>query len=63
MQFADGLSESVGESRSRVMMHLTDLPAPVLQLKVHNEQGRLLGRCDYGWKDGRFLGEFDGLVK
>ena len=62
-QFADGLSESVGESRSRVMMHLTDLPAPVLQLKVHNDQGRLLGRCDYGWKDGRLLGEFDGLVK
>jgi hypothetical protein len=62
-QFADGRSESVGESRSRVMMHLTDLPAPVLQLEVHNEHGRLLGRCDYGWKDGRLLGEFDGLVK
>jgi hypothetical protein len=63
VQFADGLSESVGESRSRVMMHLADLPAPILQLKVHNGQGRLLGRCDYGWKDGRLLGEFDGLVK
>jgi hypothetical protein len=62
-QFADGRSESVGESRSRVMMHLTDLPAPVLQLRVHNDQGRLLGRCDFGWKDGRLLGEFDGLVK
>ena len=41
VQFADGLSESVGESRSRVMMHIADIPAPVLQLKVHDANGHI----------------------
>ena len=33
-RFANGLSESVGESRSRVMMHRAGLPAPELQVEV-----------------------------
>ena len=62
-RFANGLSESVGESRSRVLMHRAGLPDPVLQLEVFDVHGRHLGRSDYGWRRGRVLGEFDGRVK
>jgi len=63
LSFADGLSESVGESSSRVMMLHAGLPVPSLQFEVHDELGTWLGRSDYAWEDGRLLGEFDGLVK
>jgi hypothetical protein len=61
--FANRLSESVGESRSRVMMHRAGLPAPELQLDVLDDDGRWLGRSDFAWRRGRVLGEFDGQVK
>ena len=62
-RFASGLSESVGESRSRVMMYRASLPDPELQVKVHDANGTPLGRSDYGWLRGRLLGEFDGKIK
>jgi hypothetical protein len=61
--FADPLSESVGESRSRVLMHRLGLPKPDLQVRVLRRDGSRIGRCDFGWKDRRTLGEFDGRVK
>jgi hypothetical protein len=61
--FADGRSESVGESRSRVAIHRAELPAPMLQWAVLDPRGRLLGRTDFGWPALRTVGEFDGLVK
>jgi predicted transcriptional regulator of viral defense system len=61
--FADPLSESVGESRSRVLMHRLRLPTPDLQVKVLRRDRSEIGRCDFGWKDRRTLGEFDGRVK
>ena len=63
IEFADGLSESVGESRSRVLIHRAGLPAPTLQHEVTDYLGRPLGRADFAWYDGRLLGEFDGRVK
>ena len=62
-RFANGLSESVGESRSRVMMYKAGLPDPELQVAVHDANGTALGRSDYGWHRGRLLGEFDGKIK
>jgi hypothetical protein len=62
-RFANGLSESVGESRSRVMMHRAGLPAPELQVEVTAADGRALGRSDFGWHRGQLLGEFDGRLK
>ncbi len=59
--FADGRAESVGESRSRVLMHRTGVPAPELQVTVYREDGTVAGRPDFRW--GRLLGEFDGAVK
>ena len=61
--FADRRSESVGESRTRVMIHRAALPRPVLQYKVRSSEGVLLGRADFGWPELRTLGEFDGHEK
>jgi hypothetical protein len=59
--FADGRSESPGESRSRVRMWRSGLPAPELQMPIPTR----LGVChtDFGWPQFRAVGEFDGLVK
>lgn len=61
ISFADGRSESVGESRSRVGMFRAGLPTPDLQFEARREDGSVVGRSDFRW--GRLLGEFDGLVK
>jgi hypothetical protein len=61
--FADPLSESVGESRSRVLMHRLQLPTPDLQVTVLRRDRTVIGRCDFGWKYRRTVGEFDGRVK
>ena len=60
--FADARSESVGESRSRVLLRQAGVPAPDLQVEVLGESGDLLGRSDFGWVGGRVLGEFDGRM-
>ena len=61
--FADGRSESVGESFSRIRLREGGLPAPVLQFEVFDDNGCLIGRCDFAWPDRRTLGEFDGRTK
>lgn len=60
--FADGRSESVGESRSRVAILRAGLPAPVPQWEVWRGAA-VLARCDFGWPELRTVGEFDGRVK
>jgi len=61
--FADGLSESVGESRSRVVFQQLGVPTPQLQRRVLRPDGTLIGRCDFGWDGFGTVGEFDGRVK
>jgi hypothetical protein len=63
LAFADGLSESVGESRSRVVLHRLGLPAPDLQPRILRTDGTVIGRCDFGWERFRTVGEFDGHIK
>jgi hypothetical protein len=63
LAFADRLSESVGESRSRVLLHRLGLPAPDLQVRVLRADRSSIGRCDFGWEKYRTLGEFDGKIK
>jgi len=58
---ADGDSDSVGESRSRLAIQRAGLPAPVLQWKVEGA-GRVF-EVDFGWPELRTVGEFDGLFK
>lgn len=64
VRFADGRSESAGESRSRVRIHRIGLPAPDLQRDVHDAGGEWLARVDFWWDgDPPVIGEFDGQVK
>jgi len=60
--FADGRSESVHESVSRVVLAERGLPAPEPQVEVWLD-GVLLGRVDFLWKDRRTVGEADGMAK
>ncbi len=63
LAFLDGRSESVGESRSRVLVHRIGCPPPELQLSILDERNSVVGRADFGWPDEGVLGEFDGRVK
>ncbi|KAA0024220.1 type IV toxin-antitoxin system AbiEi family antitoxin domain-containing protein [Antrihabitans cavernicola] len=61
--FFDGRSESVGESRSRVLMKRADLPAPQLQRVIHGIDGHAIGRVDFWFEESNTIGEFDGMAK
>ena len=61
-RFADGRSESVGESRLRVLMANHGLPEPELQVEISDQSGRFVGRVDIlllRW----LIVEFDGDQK
>ncbi len=60
--FADGRSESVGESRSRVLLHRLGLPPSTLQLRIP-VSAAAPARVDFAWEDEQVVGEFDGRVK
>ncbi|MGY2081443.1 type IV toxin-antitoxin system AbiEi family antitoxin domain-containing protein [Modestobacter sp. SYSU DS0657] len=60
---ADRRSESIGESRSRAVMIEAGLPVPDLQVEVRRSDGGFVGRSDFGWRQQRLLGEFDGRLK
>ncbi|QBJ95164.1 hypothetical protein ERC79_03725 [Rhodococcus sp. ABRD24] len=62
MTFMDGRSESVGESRSRVLIHRAGLPAPEPQ-RVLFDAGVPIGRVDFWFERERAVGEFDGHGK
>lgn len=63
LRFADKRSESVGESRSRVVLSRLGLTPSTLQHPVRTSDGDLIGRTDFAWEDVRLVGEFDGRVK
>jgi hypothetical protein len=63
VEFADGRSESVGESRSRVALQRAGVPAPALQHEVRSATGLLVARVDFWWAARATVGEFDGAVK
>jgi hypothetical protein len=60
---ADGASESVLESLSRLSLDTARLPTPWLQPSIYDEGGRFLGRCDFYWDDYGVVGEADGDLK
>jgi len=62
VSFADGRSESAGESFARVVMVEQGLPTPDLQVDLHDAAG-LIGRVDFLWRAERVVGEFDGQLK
>ncbi|WP_255769223.1 endonuclease domain-containing protein [Pseudarthrobacter sulfonivorans] len=62
LAFADEASESVGESRSRALIHVLGFPAPALQHSFHDDDG-FIGRTDFYWRELGIIGEFDGDAK
>lgn len=63
LAFADGRSESPGESRTRVLLHRLGHEPPQLQVDVFDRHGTFCGRTDLGYVEDATLLEFDGKVK
>jgi very-short-patch-repair endonuclease len=59
---ADPRAESPMESVLRWLLHEAGLPRPVLQHRVRDAAGAVLGRADLAWPEQRVLVEFDGDV-
>jgi len=57
---ADGRAESPQETRLRLLVARSDLPAPVAQLTVR-DGARFVARVDFGWPAQRVALEYDGL--
>jgi len=56
-------AQSVAESRCRLAFGDVGLPAPVLQLTIHDQDGRVVGIVDFAWPEHGVVVEFDGDVK
>lgn len=63
LAFANGSSQSAGESYSRALMYLNHFPEPKLQWPVDDPQGNRIGILDFYWPLQNLAGEFDGAVK
>ncbi|HET7475442.1 MAG TPA: type IV toxin-antitoxin system AbiEi family antitoxin domain-containing protein [Dermatophilaceae bacterium] len=62
VELADGRSESPGESRTRVILHLGGLPGAEPQVNIY-DGARLVGRVDLLFRRERVIVEFDGRLK
>lgn len=62
LAFSDQLSESVGESRLRVLLHNLGLPTPLLQVEFRDSDG-FVARVDFYFPEYDTVVEFDGMVK
>lgn len=62
LDFLDGRSEDVGESRSRILLHQAGLPAPQVQARVFSDDEICVGRVDFLFPDLGVIGEFDGPI-
>jgi very-short-patch-repair endonuclease len=62
VRLADARSESVGESRTRMLLNAIGF-RPTPQVEIRDLQGRLVGRVDFLMEQARIVVEFDGLMK
>ena len=60
-ELADGLAESPQETRVRLVVLGSSLPAPVAQYTIRSADGRFLARGDFAWPDAKVLLEYDGI--
>lgn len=58
---ADGLAQSPQETRVRLLVHRSGLPAPKAQYRVLDHHGHFVARVDFGWPDAKVALEYDGL--
>jgi hypothetical protein len=61
LAFSTDLSESPGETRTRVVIHRLGFAPPVLQVRFVDEYGEMFP--DFFWPDADVALEFDGKVK
>lgn len=61
LEHLDALSESAGESRTRIFLLVSRLPMPELQVEIPTRHG--LHRVDFAWRGFRLILEFDGWGK
>lgn len=61
LEFMDARSESVGETRTRVLLDKLGIVGAVLQLDVATPLGNYRG--DFGWEQQKVILEFDGRAK
>jgi len=59
-EFADGLAESPSETRLRLVMRRSGLPAPVPQFEIRAD-GLFLAWVDFAYPEHRLAIEYDGL--
>ena len=57
---AEPKAESAMETRLRILLVLARLPQPEVQVSVHDDEGRFLGRPDLLYRDERLAIEYDG---
>jgi hypothetical protein len=57
---ADGLAGSPQETRLRLLLAASGLPAPVAQFRVVDERG-FVARVDFAWPEHKVAVEYDGL--
>ena len=62
VQLADARSESVGESRTRLLLNAIGF-RPTPQVEIRDPHGHLIGRVDFLLERDRIIVEFDGLIK
>jgi hypothetical protein len=62
VRLADLRSESVGESRARLLLHAIGFE-PTTQVEIRDHQSRLIGRVDFLLERERIIVESDGLMK
>jgi hypothetical protein len=62
VEFADGRSESIGESRHRVQLDRIGLPRPELQVSLGGVDGPQ-DRVDFYFEEFATVAEFDGRIK
>lgn len=55
----DGLSESAGESLSRVLFVNNAIPTPELQVRLYDNEGGFVARPDFFWREYGVVGEFE----
>jgi hypothetical protein len=63
IRMASDQSQSVGESRGNWLFWAHRLPRPEQQFEVYDDDGVLVGTCDWAWPEHETLGEFDGHLK
>ena len=60
LRLVDGGAESPAETRTRLVLIRAGLPQPSTQVRVYDERGALVARCDLGWDRWRVVVEYDG---